>query len=105
VNVIAQTRLNKVATITYAGIRPDPKETSIPGYGSVSVPKQCLNDSGASAIKIKVSGSRLDFGTVSAGGATFSMQGNFTTDIISGTMTATTPYGVIKGEFHLNRKR
>ena len=79
--------------------------TTMPGYGSVSVPRQCIADTGARAIQIRVSGSRLDFGTVSAGGATFSMQGNFTTDIISGTMTATTPYGVIKGEFHLNRRR
>ncbi|MDP2721065.1 MAG: hypothetical protein Q8O75_03945 [bacterium] len=79
--------------------------TTIPGYSSVSVPRQCVADTGAQAIQIRVSGSRLDFGTVSAGGGTFSMQGNFTTDIISGTMTATTPYGVIKGEFHLNRKR
>jgi len=80
-------------------------ETTVPGYGTVSVPRQCINDSGASPIEIRVSGSRLDFGTISAGGATFSMQGNFTTDIISGTMTATTTYGVIKGEFHLNRVR
>src|SRR3972149_10876292 len=79
--------------------------TTMPGYGSVSVPIQCSAETGAQAIQIRVSGSRLDFGTVSAGGATFSMQGNFITDIISGTMTATTPYGVIKGEFHLNRKR
>ena len=79
--------------------------TAVPGYGNITVPKQCVADTGARAIQIRVSGSRLDFGTVSAGGATFSMQGNFTTDIISGTMTATTPYGIIKGEFHLNRKR
>src|SRR3972149_2638245 len=51
------------------------------------------------------SGSRLDFGTVSAGGATVTMQGNFTTDLISGTMTMTSAYGVIKGEFHLIRKK
>ena len=79
--------------------------TAVPGYGNITVPKQCVADTGARAIQIRVSGSRLDFGTVSAGGATFSMQGNFTTDIISGTMTATTPYGVVKGEFHLNRVR
>ena len=80
-------------------------ETTIPGYSTISVPRQCLNDSGASPIEIRVSGSRLDFGTINASGVTFSMQGNYTTDIISGTMTATTPYGVIKGEFHLNRVR
>lgn len=80
-------------------------ETTVPGYGAISVPRQCTSDSGARPIQIKVSGSRLDFGTISAGGATFSMQGNYTTDIISGTMTTTTSYGVIKGEFHLNRVR
>jgi len=77
--------------------------TAVPGYGNISVPKQCVTDTGARAIQIRVSSSRLDFGTVSAGGGTFSMQGNFTTDIISGTMTATTSYGDIKGEFHLMR--
>ena len=77
--------------------------TAVPGYSNISVPKQCAADLGARAIQIRVSGSRLDFGTISAGGGTFSMQGNFTTDIISGTMTAITAYGVIKGEFHLIR--
>jgi len=77
--------------------------TFVPGYGNINVPKQCTADTGASAIQIRVSSSRLDFGTVSTGGGTFSMQGNFTTDIISGTMVATTSYGDIKGEFHLMR--
>ena len=106
VELIINTVQNNIASgkIRYTNLCSS-GQTSIPGYGSVSVPKQCLNDSGASAIKIKVSGSRLDFGTINAGGGTFSMQGNFTTDIISGTMTATISYGVIKGEFHLNRKR
>ncbi|OGY23451.1 MAG: hypothetical protein A2172_04485 [Candidatus Woykebacteria bacterium RBG_13_40_15] len=77
--------------------------TAVPGYGNITVPKQCTADTGASPINIRVSSSRLDFGTVSAGGGTFSMQGNFTTSLISGTMVATTPYGDIKGEFHLMR--
>src|SRR3989344_5984131 len=77
--------------------------TAVPGYGNITVPEQCTPDTEARAIQIRVSSSHLDFGTINAGGATFSMQGNYTTDIISGTMTATTSYGVIKGEFHLNR--
>ncbi len=80
-------------------------QTSVPGYGYISVPKQCTSDSGARPIQIRVSGSRLDFGTIATGSATFSMQGSYTTHIISGTMTMTTSYGVIKGEFHLNRVR
>lgn len=80
--------------------------TSVPGYGTVSVPKQCVPDSGARPIAIRVSGSRLDFGTVNANGANFSMQGNYTTDIISGTMTGNLPpYGTLKGEFHLMRSQ
>ena len=78
--------------------------TTVPGYGTISTPKTCSN-AGAAPISIRVSGSRLDFGTVSAGGATVTMQGNFTTDLISGTMTMTSPYGIIKGEFHLIRKK
>jgi hypothetical protein len=72
---------------------------------SVTVPKQCTEDSGYDPITIRISGSRLDFGTAEVDGATASMQGNFTTDIISGTATVTIPaYGVLKGEFHLNRE-
>lgn len=79
--------------------------TTIPGYGSVSVPKTCTKDTGATSIQIKISGSKLDFGTISVSGASASMQGSYTTDIMSGTMTMTTSYGVIKGEFRLNRKK
>ena len=106
VTLIIDTAENNVAsgTIRYTNLCST-GSTAVPGYGNISVPKQCTADSGARAIKIRVSGSRLDFGTISAGGGTFSMQGNFTTDIISGTMTTTTSYGVIKGEFHLNRVR
>jgi hypothetical protein len=77
---------------------------TVPGYGSISTPKTCVN-AGAAPIKIRISGSRLDFGTYSAGGATVTMQGNYTTDIMSGTMTMTSAYGIIKGEFHLIRKK
>jgi len=106
VELIINTVQNNTAsgTIRYTNLCST-GSTTVPGYGNITVPKQCVPDTGAQAIQIRVSGSRLDFGTVSAGGGTFSMQGNFITDIISGTMTATTPYGVVKGEFHLNRVR
>lgn len=80
--------------------------TSVPGYGAVSVPAQHFTDSGAQPASIRVSGTRLDFGSVKAGGSSYTMQGNYTTDLISGTMTANiSPYGVIKGEFHLIRSK
>jgi hypothetical protein len=90
-------------TVTYSNICTWGSIT-VSGYGSVSTPKTCA-DAGAQSISIRVSGSRLDFGTISAAGATVTMQGTFTTDLISGTMTMTSPYGIIKGEFHLIRKK
>jgi hypothetical protein len=79
--------------------------TTAPKIPPISVPKKCVN-SGASPIQVRVSGSRLDFGSVSAGGVNATMQGNYTTDLISGTTTATvSPYGIIKGEIHLIRKK
>jgi len=72
--------------------------------GTITVPKQCTKDSGYYPIAIRVSGSALDFGTVTVSGATATMQGTYTTDIITGSMTVTLPaYGVLKGEFHLSR--
>ncbi|MFA6100155.1 MAG: hypothetical protein WC750_04785 [Patescibacteria group bacterium] len=72
--------------------------------GTMVYPKQCTKDTGYSPITIRVSGSRLDFGTNTVSGATVTMQGNYTTDIITGTATVTLPaYGALKGEFHLNR--
>jgi len=80
-------------------------KSTAPKIPAISVPKKC-NSTGASPIQIRVSGSRLDFGTVSAGGVNATMQGNYTTDLISGSTTATvSPYGVIKGEFHLIRSQ
>ncbi|MFA4954948.1 MAG: hypothetical protein WC641_06565 [Patescibacteria group bacterium] len=73
--------------------------------GTFTIPKQCTKDTGYYPITIRVSGSALDFGTVTVSGATVTMQGSYTTDIMTGSMTATLPaYGVLKGEFHLNRK-
>lgn len=79
--------------------------TSVPGYGNINVPPVKEADTGMRPIQIRVSGSRLDFGTINADGVNFTMQGSYTTDIISGTMTATTSYGVIKGTFNLSRLR
>ncbi|MDD5626094.1 MAG: hypothetical protein PHG83_02935 [Patescibacteria group bacterium] len=74
--------------------------------GTISVPKQCTEDSGYRPIAIRVSGSALDFGTVVTDGATFTMQGSYTTDIMTGSATVTIPaYGVLKGEFHLMRQK
>src|SRR3989304_482526 len=80
-------------TITYTNLCTW-GSTTVTGYGAISTPKTCVNV-GATPISIRVS----------AGGATVTMQGNFTTDLISGTMTMTSAYGVIKGEFHLIRKK
>jgi len=91
-----------VGTIRYTNLCST-GSTEVPGFGTVSVPPQCVSDTGTNAIQIRISSTHLDFGTVRTNGATFTMQGNFTTDLISGTMTATTPYGDIKGEFHLMR--
>lgn len=76
----------------------------VPILGVVSVPKTCIADTGAQPIEIRVSSSALDFGTVTAGDITATMQGTFTTDIMSGSMTTTyPPYGVVKGIFNLSR--
>lgn len=82
-------------------------ETVMPKpLGAINIPKQCTKDSGYHPVSIRVSGSRLDFGTVTVSGATATMQGNYTTDIITGTASVTLPaYGALKGEFHLSRQR
>jgi hypothetical protein len=81
---------------------------TIPGEGKrvISVPKTCAADTGHQPIEIRVSSSALDFGTVTAGDITSTMQGTFTSDIMSGSMTVTyPPYGTIKGTFNLMRQR
>ncbi|HSD12390.1 MAG TPA: hypothetical protein VLC10_02420, partial [Patescibacteria group bacterium] len=75
--------------------------------GTVSLPEQCIKDTGYNPITMRVSGSHLDFVPAAVSGATITMQGNFTTDIMSGTATVIMPAygGGLKGEFHLNRRR
>jgi len=76
-----------------------------PKIPPISVPKHCVSP-GPGPIQIRVSGTRLDFGTVSAGGVNATMQANYTTDLISGSTTTTvSPYGIIKGEIHLIRAK
>ena len=74
--------------------------------GTVTLPRTKMAETGLQPIQIRVSGSRLDFGSFGIAGTTGTMQGNFVTDIISGTMATTVPpYGAIKGEFRLSRRR
>jgi hypothetical protein len=80
-------------------------QSTAPNIKPVTV-KNCSKDSGYLPMAIRVSGALLDFGSVSAGGASFSMQGSYTTDLIKGNMTVNLPpHGVLKGEFHLIRKQ
>lgn len=71
----------------------------------INAPKTCVTDTGPQEINIRVSSSALDFGTISLDGVTATMQGTFTTSIISGSMTVTMPGGILKGTFNLSRQR
>lgn len=75
--------------------------TTAPGMGTISIPKTCNPNQGAQPVTMKISASAIEFttpeGTV--------MAGSFTTDIMSGTMSLSTPSGVLKGEFHLSRQK
>lgn len=71
----------------------------------INVPKICIADTGRQEINIRVSSSALDFGTISLDGVTATMQGSFTTDIMSGSMTVTMPGGILKGTFNLSRQK
>lgn len=74
--------------------------------GTVTLPKSALPDTGLKETPIRITGSALDFGSFSIAGATGTMQGSFTTDIITARLsTAFPPYGDIKGEVHLSRRR
>jgi hypothetical protein len=85
--------INVCATVTVSAPQIKPITT-----------KGCTPNTGYSPARIKISGTRLDFGSGTASGVSYSMQGNYTTDIIYGTMTITLPsYGALKGEFNLMR--
>jgi len=71
----------------------------------INVPKTCVADTGQQEINIRISSSALDFGTISLNGVTATMQGSFTTDIMSGSMTVTMPGGILKGTFNLSRQK
>ncbi|MDQ7814592.1 MAG: hypothetical protein RDU25_02210 [Patescibacteria group bacterium] len=74
--------------------------------GTISVPKRCFQDVGSGPVSIEVSASNVDFGTFSSGNISWEMRGTYTTDLMKGTIaTYVEPYGAIKGEFHLMRKR
>ena len=61
--------------------------------GTVVLPKTTFPESGTQPIEIHVTGSRLDFGSFNIAGAKGAMQGNYTTDLISGGITTTVaPY-------------
>jgi hypothetical protein len=78
---------------------------TIPGK-TVSTPRRvAVSDSGYGPMAIRVSGPSLDFGSFSSGGVSGSMQGSYTTDLMSGTMSVQSQYGPIKGEFHLIRRK
>jgi hypothetical protein len=79
--------------------------TTAPNIKPISL-KQCTEDTGYQPVTIKISGSALDFGTITVEGATITTQGSYTTDIMTGTMSVTMPeYGVIKGTVHLFRQK
>lgn len=77
--------------------------STAPVIGIVQIPKTCSQDADYQPMTIRVSGSSLDFGNTVTAGGSVNMQGGFTTDIISGSATVTTPYGLLKGALHLSR--
>ena len=73
---------------------------------TIAIPEQCVEDSGYVPIVMQVSGNALDFGTAEIEGVKTSMQGSYTADTMTGTMTITNPaFGDLKGEFNLSRTK
>ena len=69
------------------------------------MPKKCGSQEPV-AVEIGVSSSGLDFGTVKSGDVVASMQGSYTSDIMSGTMgIMLIGYGEVRGRFNLMRQR
>jgi hypothetical protein len=75
-------------------------QTVTPGVPTITVPKQC-GDTSPQPMTANVSGTRIDFGSIKVDGASATMNGTFTTNLMSGSMTINTTYGVIKGHFKL----
>ena len=77
--------------------------TTAPKMKPITVSK-CADDSGYLPLSISVSKNTLYFNTVIVNGAKVTMQGTYSTDVMTGSMMANVlPYGVIKGVFNLNR--
>lgn len=105
--IVIDSVINNTATgkIRLSNVYMTAKAT-VPGRGSSTIPRTLvIKDTGYNPTAIRVSGARLDFGTFAANGSTLTMQGSYTTDLMSGTMTMPGPYGPIKGEFHLIRQK
>lgn len=108
IELIIESVKNNIASgkIRYTNLCAWGQATAPKPVGTITIPKQCAGNTGYLPIDIRVSGSALDFGTVKTGDVTATMQGSYTTDLMSGTMTVTMPaYGALKGEFHLNRQK
>ena len=79
--------------------------TTAPNITPMSL-ENCAPDSGYLPVSIVVSASSLDFGTQVVDGATITMSGTYTTDIMTGAMSAVVPdAGEIKGRFYLFRQK
>jgi hypothetical protein len=106
-----------IGTIQYTGlvVSGSIMIPSVDGSPSMSVPisRTPEGNTGAMPIRIAVSGSRLVFPTIHASGITFTMSGSYTTDIMTGSMTANLALpgyesfrfaGVLTGSFRLMRQ-
>lgn len=58
--------------------------TGVPSVGTIAIPRQTLPDTDFQPMEFRVTGSALDFGTVTAGGAVAILQGSFTEDFMTG---------------------
>jgi len=107
IELIIDTVENNIASgkIRYSRVCAYGQTVAPKPVGTISVPKTCVPDSGYFPTSIRVSGSALDFFKFTSPGASGSMAGSFTTDIMSGNITINVPpYGDLKGEFRLSRK-
>ena len=70
---------------------------------TITIPKFHTKDSDPTDVQIKIDGSHCSYGPIIVGDTTSTMQGNFSENIISGTLTLTSSYGPINGTFNLKR--